>query len=98
LLGTRSTDRLGIWEGLGTVWNSGANTTVTLALFNANLVRQGNDFAVDDIFLGTETTLPVPEPATWSLLWLGILRLGAAHRRQRGVSQCKSLLEETERI
>lgn len=65
LLGTRSTNSLGTWEGLSTTWNSGTSTQVTLALRNANLELGGNDFAVDDIFLGTESSITtVPEPAT----------------------------------
>lgn len=62
LLGTRSTNSLGVWEGLSTTWNSGTSTEVKLELHNSNLALVGNDFAIDDIFLGTETSIPVPDP------------------------------------
>ena len=61
LLGTRTSTKLGKWEGLSTAWNSGAATSVTLKLVNANTDALGNDFAVDDIYLGTETSIPVPK-------------------------------------
>lgn len=65
LLGTRSTNNLGIWEGLSTTWNSETSTQVTLVLRNANLGATGNDFVIDDIFLGIESsTVAVPEPST----------------------------------
>jgi hypothetical protein len=70
LLGTRTTSSLGAWEPLSTTWDSDVATSVTLRLVNANLIAQGNDFAVDDIFLGTESSIPgsVPEPGTSALL------------------------------
>ena len=61
LLGTRTSMKLGVWEGLTTMWNSGASTTVTLKLVNANTVALGNDFAVDDIYLGTVSTVNPPK-------------------------------------
>jgi hypothetical protein len=91
LLGTRSTGLLGVWwvwEGLSTRWNSGASTTVTLKLVNSNSARMGNDFAVDDISLSTQTTVPIPGPqitvpipGTLWLLALGLVALGASARR-----------------
>ncbi|MFO0666612.1 MAG: hypothetical protein U0174_21835 [Polyangiaceae bacterium] len=44
-----------------TNWDSGGATTVTLKLVNANTEALGNDFAVDDIYLGTDTTMPGPK-------------------------------------
>jgi hypothetical protein len=61
LLGTRTSKQLGAWEGLSTTWNSGGATSVTLQLVNANTEPSGNDFAVDDIFLGTETSIVPPK-------------------------------------
>lgn len=60
LLGTRTSSKLGVWEGLTTVWNSGASTTVDLKLVNANTDALGNDFSVDDIYLGTVSTVNPP--------------------------------------
>lgn len=57
LLGTRTSAKLGVWEGLTTSWSSGASTSVTLKLVNANTDAIGNDFAVDDIYLGTESSV-----------------------------------------
>jgi hypothetical protein len=57
LLGTRSSTKLGTWEGLSTTWNSGSATTVDLQLVNSNTVALGNDFAVDDVYLGTISTV-----------------------------------------
>ena len=61
LLGTRTSVQLGIWEGLSTTWDSGGATTVNLKLVNANTQPAGNDFAVDDVFLGVESSIPPPK-------------------------------------
>jgi hypothetical protein len=53
LLGTRTSAKVGVWEGLSTTWTSGNATTVDLQLINAETQAIGNDFAVDDIYLGT---------------------------------------------
>jgi len=60
LLGTRTSMQLGVWEPLGTTWNSGSATSVTLQLVNANTQVSGNDFAVDDVFLGVESSIDPP--------------------------------------
>jgi hypothetical protein len=60
LLGTRTSMKLGKWEGLTTVWSSGSATSVDLKLVNANTEALGNDFAVDDIYLGTISTVNPP--------------------------------------
>ena len=57
LLGTRTSSKLGVWEGLTTSWNSGSSTTVDLKLVNSNTDAIGNDFAVDDVYLGTVSTV-----------------------------------------
>lgn len=83
LLGTKTTSSLGVWEPLGTTWSSGSSTSVTLKLVNANTLVLGNDFAVDDIFLGIETSIPViPEPQTYALMLAGLGLLGFAVRRR----------------
>lgn len=81
LLGTRSSALLGVWEGLSTTWSSGSATTVTLKLINSNTQVGGNDFAVDDIFLGTDSS--VPEPSSWLLLLAGLTGI-AGGRPRRG--------------
>jgi len=60
LLGTRTSTKLGVWEGLTTNWDSGSATTVDLKLVNSNTVALGNDFAVDDVYLGTVSTVLPP--------------------------------------
>jgi hypothetical protein len=57
LIGTRTSSKLGVWEGLSNVWNSGGATSVTLKIVNANTEAAGNDFSVDDVFLGVESTV-----------------------------------------
>ncbi len=84
-LGTATTNLAlaGTWQGLSKEWNSGSSTSVTLSLINRNTARAGNDFAIDDIYLGTvSTVLPsVPEPASCALMLLGAGVLVAARRR-----------------
>ncbi|MBI3138997.1 MAG: hypothetical protein HYZ15_10460 [Sphingobacteriales bacterium] len=38
-----------IWDQFYSIWNSGNNTTATIAIVNQNEVYTGNDFALDDI-------------------------------------------------
>ena len=85
-LGTKTTDLAlaGTWQGLSQSWNSGANTSVVLSLINRNTAAAGNDFAIDDIYLGTQSTVnSVPEPETYALLMAGLAALAYARRRRR---------------
>lgn len=61
LLGTRTSKLLGVWEGLSTTWDSAGATSVTLKLVNANTQPSGNDFGVDDVFLGIESSVNPPK-------------------------------------
>lgn len=83
-LGTRTTpSTAGVWEGLSTEWLSVGAGTVVLSLANQSPIYSGNDFALDDIYFGSETSLsPVPEPATLALLLSGIPLAQAARRRR----------------
>jgi hypothetical protein len=84
-LGTITTDLdlAGTWEGLSTQFPSGSAGQVVLSLINRNTNRGGNDFAIDDVFFGTESTVsPVPEPFTLALVGIGLA--GLALRRRRG--------------
>jgi hypothetical protein len=92
-LGTRSTNPAvaGVWQGLSTEWLSTTAGSVILALTNGSDVYDGNDFAMDDVYFGTETSIdPVPEPATIALLLTG-LPLAQAVRRRRAAARQKSL-------
>lgn len=80
---TTSLANPGTWQGIGKNWFSSSATSVTLSLVNRNTARGGNDFALDDVYFGTETTLPpVPEPQTYALLVLGLAAVGVATRRR----------------
>lgn len=37
------------WQQFFVNWNSGANTTINIAIINQNVSNDGNDFAIDDI-------------------------------------------------
>jgi len=45
------------WQQFYTVWNSGSSTQATISVVNQNLAREGNDFALDDIFFQSFTVL-----------------------------------------
>ena len=80
-------NQAGTWFGLTTNFNSGAATSVQLSLINANDVRQGNDFAVDDISLSTRSVVGgVPEPTSWAMLTLGFGAVGGMVRRRRVIT------------
>lgn len=75
----------GLWEPLSFVWDSGANTSVNLYLKNANSASGGNDFAIDDIYLGLQTSIPpVPEASTVlaGVGLAGVLGAGIWRRRR----------------
>ena len=82
-LGTRATDTLrpGLWEGLSTEWMSQEAGNVTLSLVDLTSIYDANDFAIDDVYFGSETSIdPVPEPASVILLLTGLPLARAAYR------------------
>ena len=90
-LGTATTNLAlaGTWQGLSKEWNSGSNTSITLSLINRNTGRLGNDFAIDDIYLGTESTVmtSAPEPQGYALMLVGVGLLAAVRRRFSGAGR-----------
>jgi len=81
-LGTITTNLAlaGTWEGLSTQYLAGTAGSVVLSLINQNTNVGGNDFAIDDVFFGVEST--VPEPQVVLLLGFGLAGLCFARKRQ----------------
>ena len=85
LLGLGSTETPGVWTGVSNIWNSLSSSSVTLQLRNASVVFDGNDFALDDVYLGKESQVnqaPVPEPASILLLGTGFFVVARRMRRR----------------
>ena len=88
LLGSNLTSGSGLWNGLSNTWFSAGATLATLEIRNSSTIFSGNDFALDDLFLGTESSLnPTPEPASMLLLLTGIPVARAAYRRRQAKRQ-----------
>lgn len=89
LIGTGGAGPAGTWAGLSNVWNSASSTLAVLEVRNTSTVYNGNDFGLDDLYLGTESSLtPAPEPASMLLLLTGGIPLArAAYRRRRAAKQ-----------
>lgn len=63
-LATASATGAGLWTPVSTMWHSGAETTVSLTLFNGTPTSEGNDFAVDDIFFDVVSSITTTMPST----------------------------------
>ena len=72
----------GFWSGISTLWNSAGATSARLEIRDGVTVYSGNDFGLDDIYLGTETSI-TPEPASLALLGTGALLAWRERRRRR---------------
>lgn len=68
---------LGVWQHFTYSGVTGVGGVKSIALTNNNLVRGGNDFALDDF------SMTVPEPASWALMLMGFGGLGAVLRANR---------------
>ncbi|MBX3385240.1 MAG: PEP-CTERM sorting domain-containing protein [Phycisphaeraceae bacterium] len=66
---------IGVWEMRTLIFNSGANTSASIEIWDTNGIFFGNDYAIDDISLTV-----VPAPGSLALTGLA---LGAALRRRR---------------
>jgi hypothetical protein len=87
-LGTKTTKLAlaGTWEGLSTNYSSLGAGNVVLSLINRNTNAGGNDFAVDDIYFGTNSTVNVglvPEPETYAMMLAGLGLIGSIARRRK---------------
>jgi hypothetical protein len=73
------------WLKYSGTWSSGAASSVTLSMFDTNIIYLYNDFAVDDInFKPVDSPVgAVPEPASWALMILGFGAVGGALRRRK---------------
>lgn len=76
----------GLWSAISTQWNSAGATTAVLEIRDGVTVYSGNDFGLDDIYLGTESSV-APEPASLALLGTAAaLAWRERRRRQRNRS------------
>ena len=73
----------GIWYPISTTFNSGSATSATLTLLNAQPAAGGNDFGLDDVYLGVKSSVPAPEPESVALIGLGLAALAFRARRTR---------------
>lgn len=81
---------IGVWEQASTIFNSGTTGVLELSIHNLNTSSMGNDFAMDDLYLGTGEEAPDmfmmsfanPEPTTLLMLSLGGIAL--CRRKKRG--------------
>lgn len=71
------------WQQFVVSWNSGAETTADLSLFNVIATNDGGgiDFGIDTI--GLSSTSVVPEPSTWRFMVAGFCGVLAIVRRRR---------------
>lgn len=83
-LGVRETDASapGFWSGLSTQWTAAGSGTVSLKLVDLNTVYDGNDFAMDDVYFGTDSSV-APEPASIMLMLTALPVAYAARRRRK---------------
>ena len=70
----------GTWQNFVNVWNSGSNTTATIAIVDTASTAFGNDLALDDLSF----TGPVPEPSSALLAMLGGAGIFLRRRRPSG--------------
>ena len=69
----------GTWTHFSGTFNSGSQSTISLAITDSNLDGgAGNDFAVDDISVAA---VPVPEPGT-AVIFLSAAVLALLRRRR----------------
>jgi hypothetical protein len=64
----------------GKIYSSG-DQTLTLRIANGATAASGNDFAIDNLALAINST--VPEPATWAMMIAGFGLVGLSLRRRR---------------
>lgn len=73
----------GSWEFASTTFNTNGNAQVWLRLRNSQDAQNGNDFAVDDIYLNTRSQNVIPEPSSMALAAIGGVALVVARLRRK---------------
>ena len=73
----------GIWELAFATWSSGSSTSALIEIRNLNTEPNGNDFALDDLYVGAAIfSTEVPEPGALAMFVVGLAGIGYARRKR----------------
>jgi len=83
LIGIHTTSSFGVWQALSTSWFSDNAALAKLEIRNTVIGLQNNDFVLDNLSMTLADPTPVPEPATFMLVGLGLTVMVRRGRRSR---------------